>query len=132
LGEQLAALLEKGSIVALKGHLGAGKTCLVKGIARGLGIEETLRSPSYTVVFEYETGNYGEKTPVYHIDAYRLEGNEDFSAIGGKDMVFGNGISLIEWSDHIPSFIPAEALRVDIEIAGDDERRFHIYYGNTT
>ena len=122
LGERLAPLLEKGSIVALKGPLGSGKTCFAKGIARGLGIYEELSSPTYTIVSEYA----GAFT-VYHIDAYRLRGNDDFSAIGGEEIVFGNGISLIEWSERIPAFIPAGAFRVDIELKEDNERLIRIY-----
>ena len=127
LGEGLAPLLKKGSVIALKGPLGAGKTCLMKGIARGLGIKEEVTSPTYTIISEYEAVISGETIPVYHIDAYRLRGNDDFSAIGGEDIVFGSGISVIEWSERIPLFIPLEALRVDIEITGDNERRFSIY-----
>ena len=132
LGERLAVLLERGSVVALRGPLGAGKTCLAKGIARGLGITEEVTSPTYTIVSEYGGGfagteSQGGSVPVYHIDAYRLGGNDDFSAIGGEELVFGDGISIIEWGERIPYFISAEALRVDIEIRGDNERHISIY-----
>ena len=130
LGECLALLLEKGSIVALRGPLGAGKTCLARGIGRGLGITEELRSPTYTIVSEYEGALAmidGSSVPVYHIDAYRLRGNDDFSAIGGEEIVFGNGISIIEWSERIPFFITERALRVDIEIQGENMRLIRIY-----
>ncbi|MCL2070021.1 MAG: tRNA (adenosine(37)-N6)-threonylcarbamoyltransferase complex ATPase subunit type 1 TsaE [Treponema sp.] len=126
LGQNLAAFLEKGSIVALSGPLGAGKTLLAKGIGRGLGIKEELSSPTYTIVSEYEACLAGECVPFYHIDAWRLGGDDDFSSIGGEEIVFGNGISLIEWSERIGSFIPDNALRVSIEITGDEKRRFHI------
>ena len=127
LGKRLAALLEKGSIVALRGPLGAGKTCITKGIAEGLGISEEITSPTYTIISEYEALVYGEKIPVYHIDAFRLSGEDDFTAIGGEEIVFGNGISVIEWSDIIPSFVPSGAIRADIEITGENERLFRIY-----
>lgn len=131
LGKCLAELLEKRSIVALRGPLGAGKTCFAKGIAKGLGIEEEVTSPSYTIVSEYEGTITGAgPVQVYHIDAYRLRGNDDFSAIGGEDIVFGNGVSVIEWSERIPAFIPPEALRVDIEITENGKRLIHIYRGN--
>ena len=99
LGLRLAKLLKKGSIVALGGVLGSGKTILAKGICRGLGVKEEITSPTYTIVSEYEgfTENCG-KIPVFHIDAYRLGGIDDFSDIGGEEIIFGNGISLIEWS----------------------------------
>ena len=128
LGKRLAPLLEKGSIIALRGPLGAGKTCFVKGIARELGVEEELTSPTYTIISEYEgiLCRTGELVPVYHIDAYRLSGNDDFSAVGGEEIVYGKGISLIEWSERIPAFIPPEAFRVDIEIQEDDKRLIRI------
>jgi tRNA threonylcarbamoyladenosine biosynthesis protein TsaE len=122
LGKRLAPMLGKGDVVALKGPLGAGKTCFAKGIARGLGIEEGLTSPTYAIISEYECSISGEKIPVYHIDAYRLEGNDDFSAIGGEEIVFGNGISVIEWSDRIPALIPSDAYRIDFEIIEDNKR----------
>ena len=129
LGKRLALNLEIGSVVALSGPLGAGKTCLVKGIALGLGVEEEVASPTYTIVSEYEgfpgTGNACKEkmpVPVYHIDAYRLKGDNDFSAMGGEEIIFGKGISIIEWCENIRGFIPKEALIVDIMITGDNER----------
>jgi len=127
LGERLARLLAKGSVVALTGPLGAGKTCLAKGLAKGLGVTEEITSPTYTIVSEYIAVISGEKIPVYHIDAYRLRGNDDFSAIGGEEFVFGEGISIVEWSERISNFIPVEALMVDFELTGDNERRIHVY-----
>lgn len=128
LGKRLAALLKRGGIIALRGPLGAGKTCFIKGIAEGLGVEEEITSPTYTIVSEYECfPDTGPSVPLYHIDAYRIKGNEDFTAIGGEDILFGNGISVIEWSENIPGFIPPEALRVDIELKEGEKRLIHIY-----
>ena len=127
LGKRLAPLLSKGCLVALKGPLGAGKTCFAKGLASGLGIVEELTSPTYTIVSEYELVISGEKIPLYHIDAYRLRGNDDFTAIGGEELVFGEGISIVEWSERISGFVTAEAIKVDFELTGDDERFIHIY-----
>jgi tRNA threonylcarbamoyladenosine biosynthesis protein TsaE len=121
LGERLAGLLAPGSVVALRGPLGAGKTCLAKGIARGLGIEEEITSPTYTIVSEYQGS-----CPLYHIDAYRLSGDDDFASLGGEEFIYGKGISLVEWSDRIPSSIPPEAVFVDIEIGGEGERNIRI------
>jgi len=119
--------LVKGSVVALTGPLGAGKTCLAKGLAKGLGVTEEITSPTYTIVSEYIAVISGEKIPVYHIDAYRLRGNDDFSAIGGEEFVFGEGISIVEWSERISNFIPVEALMGNFELTGDNERRIHVY-----
>ena len=125
IGKRVALLLEKGSVVALSGPLGAGKTCLVKGLALGIGVTDEITSPTYAIVCEYQGF-----LPFYHIDAYRLRGNDDFSAIGGEEIVFGNGISVIEWSERIPDFIPKGAFMIDFEIIGDNKRRIHIYKGN--
>jgi tRNA threonylcarbamoyladenosine biosynthesis protein TsaE len=129
-GKKIAKLLKKGSIVALNGPLGAGKTCLAKGIAKGLRVKETVTSPSYTIVSEYEGTLKGESVHIYHIDAYRLAGNDDFSAIGGEEIVFGDGISIIEWCERIPDFIRSGVLRVDIQIMDDEKRQFHVYREN--
>jgi tRNA threonylcarbamoyladenosine biosynthesis protein TsaE len=130
LGKMLASLLSKGVVVALKGPLGAGKTCLAKGIAMGLGVKEEVTSPSYTIISEYDGFLKGNSIKIFHIDAYRLAGNDDFSAIGGEEMIFGDGISIIEWCERIPEFIKKGALRVDIQIADDEKRHFHICLEN--
>jgi tRNA threonylcarbamoyladenosine biosynthesis protein TsaE len=126
-GEKIAACLKKGSVVALRGGLGAGKTCFVKGIARGFGVNEEVTSPTYTIISEYEAVKDGERLPFYHIDAYRLGGDGDFSALGGDEVLGGGGVSVVEWSEHIPDSIPAGALVVEIEIpAGDGQRKIRV------
>jgi tRNA threonylcarbamoyladenosine biosynthesis protein TsaE len=116
-GERLAAALKEGSVVALRGTLGAGKTCFARGIARGLGVEEAVTSPTYTILCEYRG-----RLPLYHIDAYRLGGDDDFSALGGEEYLYGRGVSVIEWSERIPRSLPADAIFVGIAI-GDGGKR---------
>ena len=128
-GENMARDLKKGSIVAIEGPLGAGKTVFVKGIARGLGIEEQVTSPTYTIISEYSGILNGEKITIFHIDAYRLTGSEDFLAIGGEEIIFGNDISLIEWSEKISGVIPPTAIKVIIEIKRDNERLIRVDNG---
>ena len=126
LGERLARDLGPGSVIALRGGLGAGKTCLVKGIARTLGINETITSPTYTIVSEYTGGTY----PLYHIDAYRLNGDEDFAQTGAEELIESrSGISVIEWSERIPRSIPSGAITVEIAISGPNSRLFTIQAG---
>jgi tRNA threonylcarbamoyladenosine biosynthesis protein TsaE len=120
-GERLAGFLKPGSVTALRGNLGAGKTCFVKGIARFLGIEEEVTSPTYTIVSEY-----GGKIPLYHIDAYRLNGDDDFAALGGEEIISGGGISVIEWSERIPGSIPSGAVIVELEILPEGGRRINM------
>jgi tRNA threonylcarbamoyladenosine biosynthesis protein TsaE len=121
LGEGIARHLRGGSVVALRGELGTGKTCLVKGIARGLGVDETITSPTYTIISEYQG-----RLPLYHIDAYRLGGDDDFLALGAEELLYGGGVSVIEWSERIPRSIPPEAIRIELRIAEKGGRRIAI------
>jgi tRNA threonylcarbamoyladenosine biosynthesis protein TsaE len=125
LGGVVAENLKPGSVIALRGGLGAGKTCLVKGLARGLGVTERITSPTYTIVSEYNASLNGEALPLYHIDAYRLNGDEDFENTGAGDCI-GRGISVIEWSERIPRSIPDDAIIIEIEIIGPESRRIII------
>jgi tRNA threonylcarbamoyladenosine biosynthesis protein TsaE len=120
-GERLGRSLAGGSVVALRGGLGTGKTCFTKGIARGLGVSEEVTSPTYTIISEYEGS-----PPLYHIDAYRLSGDEDFRALGGEELLDGGGVSVIEWSERIPRSLPSGAVLVELEFAGGERRRIHI------
>jgi len=125
-GERIAISLKPGSVVALYGGLGAGKTCLAKGIARGLGITEHITSPTYTIVCEYSVCLDGRAIPLYHIDAYRLNGNEDFESTGAGEFIGNEGITIIEWSERIPLSIPGDAITVEIEITGLQSRTFRV------
>jgi tRNA threonylcarbamoyladenosine biosynthesis protein TsaE len=116
-GEGLAFWLHPGSVVALRGGLGVGKTYFTKGIARGLGVQEEVTSPTYTMVAEYQG-----TLPFYHIDAYRLEGDADFSSLGAEDLLYGPGVTVIEWSERIPQSIPKDALIVEITILEQNQR----------
>jgi tRNA threonylcarbamoyladenosine biosynthesis protein TsaE len=121
LGERIAVRLGPGAVLALRGGLGAGKTCLVKGIARGLGVKETVTSPTYTIISEYSGF-----LPLYHIDAYRLEGDDDFENTGAGELISGGGVSVIEWSERLSSSLPDDVIVIEIEISGPDSRVFHI------
>ncbi|MDR1029911.1 MAG: tRNA (adenosine(37)-N6)-threonylcarbamoyltransferase complex ATPase subunit type 1 TsaE [Treponema sp.] len=116
-GEWLASWLHQGSVVALRGGLGVGKTYFTKGIARGLGVQEEVTSPTYTMIAEYQG-----VLPLYHIDAYRLEGDADFSSLGADEMFYGTGVSVIEWSERIPQSIPKDALIVEITLLEQNHR----------
>ena len=127
LGEDFAGGVRPGSVVALRGGLGAGKTCFVKGLARGLGITECITSPTYTIISEYQTrfSGPGGPVPLYHIDAYRLNGDEDFENTGAAEYI-SRGITVIEWSERIPRSVPPGAVTVEIEITGPQSRLFKI------
>jgi len=118
LGEDIGRLLKPGSIVTLKGALGAGKTVFAAGIARALGITETVTSPTYTIINEYEG-----TVPLYHIDTYRLAGDEDFKLAGGEELLFEKCICVIEWPERI-SLVPQDkVITVEITIMEDGKRR---------
>lgn len=118
LGEQLANHLQPGDIVALYGDLGAGKTHLVKGIARALGVEEAaVSSPTFTIVQEY-----AGTLPIYHIDAYRVEHPDELYELGYEDYFYGDGLCLIEWPSRIELLLPDDVIRLRLTHQGGDRR----------
>lgn len=110
LGERLGALLRPGDIIALEGNLAAGKTTITKGIARALGVDETITSPTFCLVSEY-----AGKIPLYHFDVYRLQGADDFANLGADEMLYGNGVCVIEWSEKIIEELPSRTIKIKIE-----------------
>ena len=121
LGRQIGRLLAPGMILGLCGDLGAGKTCLVKGIAEGLGIApETVTSPTFTLVAEHYRG----RVPLYHIDLYRLEGGAG-EELGHEEYLFGQGVAVIEWFPFLPNDmreVIEEYLLIAIECGAGDTR----------
>jgi len=109
-GFYLGKVLVKGDIICLTGDLGAGKTVLVKGIASGLGVDDYVTSPTFTLINEYE----GE-IPVYHFDVYRIADTEELYDIGINEYLYGDGIILIEWADLIREILPEEVIWVNID-----------------
>ena len=110
LGEQLAALLEPGDVVAYFGDLGAGKTAFTRGLARGLGCAGRVSSPTFNIVNEYPGG----RLPLFHFDMYRLSGPEELFDIGWEDYLDRGGVCAVEWSEQVASALPAESIRVSI------------------
>jgi len=122
IGERIAVKLKQGSVVAMQGCLGSGKTCLVKGIAKGLCISETITSPTYTIVCEYKGS-----LDLYHIDAYRLAGEDDFDQLGLDEIIGVRGVTIIEWSEKVIKSLPEDAVKINIEITSDGMRLIRIY-----
>lgn len=122
-GEKLGGLLVPGDVIALMGDLGAGKTTLVKGIARGLDVEDkrAIKSPTFSLVHLYKG-----RIPVYHFDAYRLEEIHDMIDIGSDEMIFGNGVSLIEWADKVFGCLPEQYLKITLTAISENERNIEI------
>ena len=121
-GEQLAGALHRGDVLALSGDLGTGKTALVKGIARGLGITRDVTSPTFTLVHEYAGG----QLPLFHIDLYRLDNVEQALAIGIEDYLNGTGVTAIEWAEKIESLLPARTTRIRMKSVGENTRRIEV------
>jgi tRNA threonylcarbamoyladenosine biosynthesis protein TsaE len=122
LGTRLAAVLRPGDVVLLVGELGTGKTCFAQGLALGMGIEVQVTSPTFTLLREYP----GE-LPLYHLDAYRLEGPADLFDMGMEEYMEGDGVLLVEWADRARGFFDVDHLEIVFEFGvGDDERRISI------
>ena len=119
LGASIAEGLKPGAVIALTGDLGAGKTTLTKAVARALGVTETLTSPTFTIVQEYESG----RMPVYHFDVYRVHGEDDLFELGFDDYLHGKGVCLIEWADLIEDLLPEDAMRIRLEYGAHEDER---------
>ena len=119
LGASIAEGLKPGAVRALTGDLGAGKTTLTKAVARALGVTETLTSPTFTIVQEYESG----RMPVYHFDVYRVHGEDDLFELGFDDYLHGRGVCLIEWADLIEDLLPKDAMRIRLEYGAHEDER---------
>ena len=123
LGARFAALCRPGDVVGLQGTLGAGKTCFVKGMARGLGVddERAVTSPSFVLLHEYR----GPLT-LYHFDAYRLEDARQMEEIGCQEVFDSGGVSVVEWADHVLGCLPPEHFMLTIRLAGPSRREFSL------
>ena len=111
-GKALGQLLEKQDVLILIGDLGAGKTTFTKGVAQGLDIDQMIKSPTYTIVREYEG-----RLPLYHLDVYRI--GDDPDSIDLDDFLFGEGVTVIEWGELLETSLPAGYLKVELLKRGD-------------
>ena len=111
LGKNLGEQAKAGQIFCLNGDLGVGKTVFTQGFAKGLGIEENVNSPTFTIIQVYEEG----RIPLYHFDVYRIGDPEEMYEIGYEEYFFGEGVCLIEWSKLIEELIPEEAINIVID-----------------
>ena len=111
LGKNLGEQAKAGQIFCLNGDLGVGKTVFTQGFAKGLGIEENVNSPTFTIIQVYEEG----RIPLYHFDVYRIGDPEEMYEIGYEEYFFGEGVCLIEWSKLLEELIPEEAINIEID-----------------
>ena len=127
IGQALAEILQRGDVVSLTGELGAGKTTLVQGVARGLGVHGPVGSPTFTLIREYPG-----RLHVYHADIYRLDRIQQVVDLGFDEVVDGDGVLLIEWGDAIEGLLPADHLSVELTHAAEGEARRVVLTGGGT
>jgi tRNA threonylcarbamoyladenosine biosynthesis protein TsaE len=121
IGLKIAKLLKQGDVISLNGDLGAGKTHLVKGIAKGLEVHEDITSPTFTIVNEYDG-----KMPLYHFDVYRISDISELYEIGFEEYIYGEGVSVIEWGNLVEELLPDYTIKINIRILDDNTREIEI------
>jgi len=121
LASRLASLFQPGTLVALDGDLGAGKTAFSQAVARALGVGGVVNSPTFTIIKEYE----GTELPFYHMDVYRLS-MEEADDLGLDEYFYGGGVTVVEWASLIEDLLPPERLSIYIEHMGEHARRFRL------
>ncbi len=121
IGEKLAKNLKNGSVVAMYGDLGAGKTAFTRGMARGLGLKSRVNSPTFTIVNEY----IGERN-LFHFDMYRLGSSDELFDIGWEDYLNREGICVVEWSENVSDAFDGSEIEVNIEKLSENERKITI------
>jgi tRNA threonylcarbamoyladenosine biosynthesis protein TsaE len=120
-GTELAAKLTPGTVIALIGDLGTGKTSLTKSIAAALGIEEIITSPTFNIVKEYDSG----RLPLYHFDVYRIGDVDEMYELGYEEYFYGKGVSIVEWADLIEDIMPEDTLTINIEYGEKEGERIY-------
>lgn len=110
-----------GTVFALTGDLGAGKTTLTKAIAQGLGISDMITSPTFNIVKEYDGG----RLPLYHFDVYRIGDADEMYELGYEEYFYGNGVCVVEWADLIEDLLPENAVRIQLEYGGEEGERIY-------
>ncbi len=120
-GERLGATLGAGAVVALTGELGAGKTCFVQGLVRGLGATVRATSPTFVLVNQYRG-----RVPIHHVDAYRTDSMTELMDLGLLEMLGGEGVTIVEWADKLTPLLPPDAIHVHIAGVGDEPRTITI------
>lgn len=121
LGTMLAKRLEPGTVIALNGNLGAGKTRLVQAIAAAMGVDrDEVTSPTFVLIQEYQG-----RLPLYHFDTYRLRDTDEFLELGADDLLYADGVCLIEWASKVREVLPGDLVQIEIEHTTETARTFH-------
>lgn len=120
-GKELGLKAEPGTVIALVGDLGTGKTTLTKAIAEGVGVKDVITSPTFNIVKQYDSG----RLPLYHFDVYRIGDVDEMYELGYEEYFYGNGVCVIEWADIIEELIPEDALLIEIEYGEKEGERIY-------
>lgn len=127
IGRTLGQLIDVPVVIALVGPLGAGKTCLVRGLAEGLDVDaRAICSPTFVLLQEY-----AGRLPIYHFDTYRLTSPDQFAALGPEEYFEGEGVSVVEWADRVPEHLPPDRLEIEITVVGPSDRRLTLWAAGT-
>ena len=121
-GKSLAEKTIPGTVIAMRGDLGAGKTAFVRGFASALGVSERVTSPTFTIVNEYDG-----KIPIFHFDMYRLSGSDELFEIGWEDYIARNGVCIVEWSENTDDIFDSSTVIVSIEKLSDYDRKITVH-----
>ena len=125
LGEAIGRAAVPGMVIALIGDLGTGKTTLTKSIARGLGVTETVTSPTFNIIREYRSG----RIPLFHFDVYRIADPEEMYELGYEEYFYGDGVCVVEWADLIEELLPEDAVIIRMNRGASEEEREYIIEG---
>jgi tRNA threonylcarbamoyladenosine biosynthesis protein TsaE len=125
-GDAIGRIASEGDVLLLRGPLGVGKTCLTKGVARGLGIDRVVQSPTFMLIREYQG-----RLPLYHMDLYRLVFKE-IDELGLDEYLYGNGVCVIEWAENGEGLMPPDAIVISIEYIDDNRRKITVTDDNDT
>ncbi len=120
-GRVLGEVARPGDVFLLTGELGAGKTCLTQGILRGLGSDETARSPTFVLVSEYSA-----RMTLYHVDLYRLKGGADVLDLGLEEYLESDGVTVVEWADRVPGLLDEQHMSIELKYVDDETRRMKV------
>jgi len=127
LGNSLAGVLKIKDVISFSGVLGAGKTCMIKGIASGFGLDEnSVKSPSFTLINEYDG-----KLPLYHFDLYRMKDPSELYNIGWDDYLMRDGVVVVEWGEKAEDLLPEIRININIEIISETKRKLQINFGRS-
>lgn len=125
-GQRLGEQLRQGDLLLLVGTFGVGKTHLAKGVARGLGSDDLVTSPSFVLVNEYRAGPQHRRMPIYHVDLYRIAEEAELATIGLEELWAGDGVCLVEWPERAQAVLPADHLAIHIQHLSETKRRMRL------